>query len=136
MRDISSSWRISRARFFPVDDFGLAVTPSSRSRRGDQADTVKRVVLRVNRDIYFASSPPPWLRPFSHLLRRFRRTCRVCVSVCCTHIHRCIYTRIRAECSGSQHSCGITPPFSRLLGTAQHPSSATSGQARLRPLLY
>lgn len=34
--------------------------------------------MRVNRDIYFASSPPPWLRPFSHLLRRqFRRTCRV-----------------------------------------------------------
>jgi len=26
--------------------------------------------VRVNRDIYFASSPPPWLRPFSHLLRR------------------------------------------------------------------
>lgn len=86
--------RISRARFFPADDFGPAVTPSSRSRWADQADTGRRVVLRVNRDIYFASSPPLWLRPFSHLLRRFRRTCRVCVR-CVAHTFAGAYTRIR-----------------------------------------
>lgn len=52
------------------------------------------------------------------------------------HTHSSVHIHGYAECSGSQHSCGITPPFSRLLGTAQHPSLATSGQARLRPLLY
>lgn len=57
-------------------------------------DTGKRVVLRVNRDIYFASSPPLWLRPFSHLLRRFRRTCRVCVWRV-AHTFTGAYTRIR-----------------------------------------
>lgn len=120
----------------------LLMTSARLSRllhgRADQADTRQeggRVVC-VNRDIYFASSPPPWrLRPFSHLLRRAGSDVRAEYARGCTHL-RCIPHGRSAAGANTQPRCGITPPFSRLLGTAQHPSSATSGQARLRPLLY
>jgi len=73
--------------------FMVASERSGTDHRGEESG------VRVNRDIYFASSPPPWLRPFSHLLRRqFRRTCRVRARLHTSTMH---ITRIRSATRAS-----------------------------------